>query len=478
MRCDCIRPRIAVGRSGSPTTAGLVYADAMRTSLTLHALTFAFALVGCDCGGSDGPADGDTVADGEVVDGDLADGTTDGDVPACVGRGGACDEMADCCDGPCDEGLCTMGSCAANGIACEVAGDCCSARCEGDVCVPPPAGCGSVGATCTDADGCCSGNCVDSGGASCDGMSGCVCAPPAACRGGGEACSEDVQCCNGFCDRPGGGEGTCATIGACLTAGELCGTEGLSGSCCSTVCLDTDGTGARCQFLGGCRVQDELCRADGECCSGVCERDGVTADGREIRRCANADSCLPAGEVCGEGGSSSNCCPNGGGDTGCEPTGTGFRRCFGGDGECTLPGRTCETTEDCCVDASSAIACQLDRNGERTCCLADGEECAFGDLCCGGICAPDPTDGVLRCGATCVADGGTCTTAADCCGCGCVSNGAGGNVCTSDPARCDACTGPQLGELCTPGGEPCCNGPTVVCDPSPGLEFPTCVVAR
>ena len=111
---------------------------------------------------------------------------------------------------------------------------------------------------------------------------------------------------------------------------------------------------------------------------------------------------------------------NGGGDTGCEPTGTGFRRCFGGDGECTLPGRTCETTEDCCVDASSAIACQLDRNGERTCCLADGEECAFGDLCCGGICAPDPTDGVLRCGATCIADGGACTTAADCCGCGCV----------------------------------------------------------
>lgn len=439
----------------------------MRPSLRAFALLV--VMTGCDCGGGDSPG---------TDDGSLPDGSRDAPSPVCVGMGGVCDDAADCCDGPCEEGVCTMGSCRANGVSCESAGECCSARCEAGECVAPPTGCRALGESCVDAAGCCSGACVDSGGASCSGAAECVCAPPSACRAGGQTCVADDQCCNGLCDRPEGSEGRCATVSACLTAGEPCITEGLSGSCCSTICLDTDGEGPRCQYLGGCRVQDELCRTDGECCSGACEAMGTTLDGREIKRCANAGSCLPAGEVCGEAGSSANCCPNGGGDTGCEPTGTGFRRCFGGDGSCTLPGRACESTEDCCVDAFPSIACQLDRNGEQTCCLADGEECAFGDVCCGGICTPDPSDGVLRCGDSCIDDGGACTTAADCCGCGCVADGSGGSVCTNDPARCDACAGPQLGELCTLGGEPCCNGPTVVCDPTPGLEFTTCVVAR
>src|SRR5690606_31971210 len=117
---------------------------------------------------------------------------------------------------------------------------------------------------------------------------------------GGDPCDNDQACCNGLCDRPdGAASGTCASLGACTTAGEPCGTEGLSGSCCSTVCLSVgDDEVPRCQFLGGCRVQDDLCSTDGECCSGECAVDGVTLDGREIRRCANAGSCLPAGEVC------------------------------------------------------------------------------------------------------------------------------------------------------------------------------------
>ncbi|MCB9621502.1 MAG: hypothetical protein H6724_18850 [Sandaracinus sp.] len=449
----------------------------MRLS-SLRALSLLLVITGCDCGGDDDPGTDGSLPDDGSFDGAPVDAPdTDAPLPMCVGMGGACDDAADCCEGPCEGGTCTMGSCRANGVACDGAGDCCSTRCEAGVCAAPPSSCGSVGAGCADASDCCSNHCVDSGGADCVGTSGCVCAPPTACRAGGQACTADAQCCNGLCDRPDGGEGRCATLSACGTAGEPCSSEGLSGSCCSTVCLDT-GEGPRCQYLGGCRVQDELCRTDGECCSGACQRVGMTLDGREIKRCANADSCLPPGEVCGEGGSSSNCCPNGGGDTGCEPTGTGFRRCFGGSRECTLPGRACETTADCCLDAFPAIMCQPDRTGTRSCCLADGEECAFGDVCCGGICAPDPTDGVLRCGATCIADGAACTTAADCCGCGCVPDGAGGNVCTSDAALCDACTGPQLGELCTLGGEACCNGPTVICDPTAGVEFPTCVLNR
>ena len=457
--------------------------------LLLSVLVFA----GCDCGddSSDGPDD-------TMLDGDVSDGNS------CVGRGGACANESDCCEGPCEGGLCTTGSCAADGVTCGVAGDCCSGACgAGNVCVPrtpqcaangqacggsgdccsgncdgavcaPGAGCSNTGAVCAASTDCCSGNCANEAGTPCTGGS-CNCAPPPACAAESEACSSDGECCNGLCDRPGGGDGTCADIGACLPAGEPCGTEGLSGSCCSTVCLNTDGTEPRCQFLGGCRVQDELCESNGECCSSVCEVRSMTMDGRPIKRCANADSCLPPGEVCGDGGASSNCCPNGGGDTGCEPTGAGFRRCLGGDGNCTLPGRPCENTEQCCMETFPNIMCQPGVSGANVCCLADGESCAFGDVCCGGICVPDPADGVLRCGAMCVPDGGACTTAADCCGCGCVSDGAGNQVCTSDPAQCENCAGPQLGQSCDVAGEPCCNAPAVMCNDA--VEFSTCILA-
>jgi hypothetical protein len=111
------------------------------------------------------------------------------------------------------------------------------------------------------------------------------------------------------------------------------------------------------------------------------------------------------------------------------------------------------------------------------CCLPDGDECAFGDVCCSGICAPDDT-GTLRCGETggCVADGDPCTAAADCCGCACVSDGAGGQVCTSDPAQCSACTGSPLGGGCATDAD-CCNPTTVRCTSGDtGVEFGTCVL--
>lgn len=374
----------------------------------------------------------------------------------------------------CSAGMCS-GACTANGDACSAAGDCCSGACEGGLCVPM-AGCSATGEACTAAADCCSSQCNNSAGSACMGEGDCVCAPSTACVASEGACTSDAQCCNSLCDRPdGAAEGTCASLGACLTRGEPCGSEGLNGSCCSTVCLDTDGTGARCQFLGGCRVQDDLCSADGECCSGVCADAGMTRDGRPIRRCANAGSCLPPGEVCGDGGASSNCCPNGGGDTGCEPTGGGFRRCLGGDGSCVLPGRACMNTAECCMESFPNIMCQEGPTGENVCCLADGEDCAFGDICCSGICTPDPTDGALRCGAMCIPDGQACTVDSDCCGCGCVSDGMGGQVCTSDAALCDPCMGPGLGEFCDPMGTPCCEAPAVVCTGT--NEFATCQLA-
>ena len=454
----------------------------MRRTSPLLLLSF-LAFAACDCD------DGDdvVVADGDVTEVDAG--------PVCMGMGGACVDGADCCEGPCEGNVCTEGSCLADAQACSAGTDCCSGSCEGGLCTTPtacgaigdactaggdccagncdagvcavPAGCGMTGTVCTAASECCSLNCADAAGAPCAGGS-CNCAPLAGCAAASEACTSDAQCCNGLCS-----DGMCASPGSCLPAGEPCGTEGLNGSCCSTVCLDR-GDGPRCQFLGGCRVQDELCSSDSECCSGACQEAGTTSDGRPILRCANAESCLPVGEVCGGGGSSSNCCPNGGGDTGCEPTGGGFRRCLGGDGSCTLPTFECETTDECCKDAYPSIECQPPTDeragGGDICCLGDGDECAFGDVCCGGICAPDPADGVLRCGASCIPDAQACTTDSDCCGCGCVAG-----ACTSDADSCDPCTGPQLGESCVRDGEACCNDPAVVCNPLG--EFATCVLA-
>jgi hypothetical protein len=395
----------------------------------------------------------------------------------CGTDGAACVLGTDCCSGNCRGGLCAPGLCATLGESCGVSGDCCSFRCEGGSCIDDPlTTCDPLGEACTGDGECCSERCAAADGGECAGE-GCRCASAAACRASSELCTDDAQCCIGVCSRPDGATvGTCALSGSCAVAGEPCGTEGFNGACCSTVCLDAAGTGTPvCQPLGGCRVQDEPCRSDGECCSGACEMAGAAADGRPIFRCANAGSCIPAGEVCGGAGATMNCCPNGGGGTGCEPTSTGVSRCLGGDGTCTLPGEACTSTEMCCTETYPDITCAPGRGGANVCCLPDGAECDLGDTCCGGVCVPD-AGGVLRCGATCVEDAMPCTTASDCCGCACVPDGAGGSVCTSDPAVCAPCTGGALGDFCNTDAD-CCNTPVVQCNEETGTEFPTCVLA-
>lgn len=285
------------------------------------------------------------------------------------------------------------------------------------------------------------------------------------CLGEGTACTADEECCNHLCDRPDpGAPGTCAVIGRCKSLGEPCDTEGLTGECCSTVCLDARGEGVtRCQPLGGCLQDSELCSSGAGCCIGVCAQDGFTMDGRPVNRCSTDGGCLAVGEVCGDGGLGSNCCPFGGSATGCEPTMLGLSRCVGGVAGCgSLPGQACAATDDCCTDTYAGITCQPTARGP-ICCLADGDACAFGDLCCGGICAP-ATDGALRCRSECVPDGGACTADADCCGC--CEDG----TCTSGPA-CGTCAGAQLGESCDPAGAACCSEPPVECI---GIGHPTC----
>ena len=473
-------------------------------------------LAGCDCAGTPNPGlDGSLDGGGVVADANGLDANTpavDGGAcgtGTCEPIGCDCTVGNDCCSDNCVGRTCVPTGCTAQGAACTVNEDCCTLFCStAGLCAPVPPMCRNAGSPCTTGDDCCTGNCATPAGATCAGGTDCVCGASTGCRPGGQACTRDGECCNGFCDRPGGAAmGTCALLGACRVAGEPCGTPGFNGACCSTVCLDTTGTGARCQFLGGCRVQDELCDSNGECCSGSCLEAGRTADGRPIMRCANADSCLPAGEVCGGLGASSNCCPNGGGDTGCEPTGSGFRRCFGGEnGTCTLPGQECTSADECCNDPYPNLGCEP-RAGTTTnvCCLGQGEACAFGDVCCCGVCAPDVAGALVCCPqvGSCTADGQTCTMDSDCCSgdCGvdlggnmvcspttCVINGgactADGDCCPGSCCRDDgtgtmectsdcgaACTLGQLGDFCDSDAD-CCNSPPVRCPT--GVEFRTC----
>jgi hypothetical protein len=330
--------------------------------------------------------------------------------------------------------------------------------------------CGALlpfGSACGASSECCSGRCVDNAGQACTGPgAGCICGEQAGCTPEAGTCSSDTECCNGLCSM-----GHCADIGGCDTHGQTCSSQGFNGSCCSTVCLDT-GSGPQCQFLGGCRVQDDLCTSDADCCSGACRQSGMATDGRPILRCANVQSCLPVGEVCGGQGASSNCCPNGGGDMGCEPTGAGFRRCFGGGSMCVLAGDTCPGPmgETCCGLPPGLQCVDNDMNATtpNVCCLPDGVSCAFSSLCCNGQCVPDST-GALHCGSTCVNEGGACSAGADCC-----------NGCCSINGICDqtACNCLQLGALCGAGLPPCCNacgttGGNVACT---GLEFQTCAI--
>jgi hypothetical protein len=100
--------------------------------------------------------------------------------------------------------------------------------------------------------------------------------------------------------------------------------------------------------------------------------------------------------------------------------------------------------------------------GDKTCgapaCIPDGEPCAFGDQCCGKICAPDPTTGALVCSPACIQPGQGCTTHADCCDGYCDPKTL---TCGQPPSGCvplggsckvntDCCSGGCVGSVCIP----------------------------
>jgi hypothetical protein len=439
----------------------------MRQLLYLVGALGLAVVVGC------GSGSGDVDGGSNGFDGSAGIDASD---EVCVALGDPCVGDGECCENRCEGAVCVPEDCLSQGFACEEGSDCCSMTCNEDsLCEATviPGDCETFGGSCSMDSDCCSDNCVNAIGDACGGGVGCTCGPSMGCYASGDPCSSDGACCNSLCDDPDPGveEAVCTAIGSCKTAGEPCGTAGYNGSCCSTICLDSHGEGInRCQHLGGCRIQDDLCTNDAECCSGVCSQKGQTKDGRPIMRCANAGNCAPVGEVCGGGGATSNCCPSGGGRRGCEDTGAGFSRCFGGgDKDCVLAGQPCDSIDECCT-TPPGLVCDEGPQQIDICCLPDGEICSFGSLCCSGVCGPstDPNDpdGTLRCSPECIPNGGACVSNAECCGC--CDNG----TCAS---QCGECTGPQLGDFCTPGTpDPCCGYPDVTCQ---GTEFAQCALA-
>jgi len=481
-----------------------------RTLLLAGLTTLALA-----CGGGKGNQDGGTNPDAALIDAGSADalsctddnlacadsaeccsGLCQGDVcyrpPTCTAIGDNCADSSECCAGSlcrlpqsssqmiCMVGLCkdegetcaidsdcctlncqpdmtcgpASGACSVVGDGCSVDGDCCSNNCGGTSCAGASANCDPIGEACTSHNSCCSDFCANTMGGSCGSSdTGCRCLQVTDCRAEGELCTSDLDCCNQYCDRPGGPAtvGNCASLGACTVVGEPCGNAGISSACCSNACVD-DGSGvATCTYLGGCLPINEICSDANQCCSGVCEQNGTTSDGRPVMRCGSSGNCLDPGEVCFTA-ASANCCPSGGGQTGCEPANSGVHRCFGGTVGCVLPGDECTDTSDCCTDSFN-VQCLPGPADVNICCVPDGGDCAFGDVCCSGVCAPD-SNGNLVCNPGCVASGDACTTDADCCT-GCCDLDTNGNlVCNPD---CGGCTDGQLGEPCGPTA-PCCSG--------------------
>ena len=198
-----------------------------------------FAFAACDC-------DDTTTVDADTPEEDTG--------PVCQGMGGTCSVEADCCEGPCEENVCTMGSCAADGVTCEADADCCSESCEAGVCGTRPM-CSDVGEVCVAGSDCCSGAWEGDG-----------CVPPASCGTTGDTCTMAGQCCSGFCSNEAGtacAGGSCG-VGAACVDGECVPGCADGETHCSGQCVDVGFDGEHC---GGC---GKNCEPGGACVDGSC----------------------------------------------------------------------------------------------------------------------------------------------------------------------------------------------------------------
>ncbi len=285
---------------------------------------------------TEGPVDDPSCTDG--LDNDC-DGNTDADDTECMScnNPAQCDDSNDCTADDCVDGAC-VNTPVGDGTGCDDGLFCTDGdTCTGGMCSGPALDCSALDDDCNvgvcneDIDACegapmaeftvCEDGLFCTVGDACDANGSCVAGVDSPCTGDCDASCDEVnrECTlavegtpctdNGlFCD----GAETCDVLGACVSAGDPCG----SGQCAA--CNETDhciiDEGANCDDNIACTGSD-LCQADGSCMG--------TPDDNE---CGVGETCRPdcftAATGCGTAPSSMvvNCqsplsLGGGGGDT-------------------------------------------------------------------------------------------------------------------------------------------------------------------
>ncbi len=314
-------------------------------------------------------------------------------------NGTTCSSSAECGSGSCVDGVCCNTACNGQCESCGVAGSVGTCVAVSGAPVGGRPACGSDGSSC---------------GGTCDGSTRSACVyPTSQCRGA--SCAAGVQTAAASCD----GAGSCP---APVTAS--CGSYACGVSACATACADDLGcaSGFHCA-AGACLPnanQGGTCSRDGECGTGKCV-DGF---------CCNA-ACNGQCEACDVPGSEGVCTPVSGNPHGARPVCDSDGSQCGGqcDGAvrdaCSYPGATVScraascsnqtaTLAAACDGAGSCPAVQTQACGEYVCgataclgnCLHDAN-CAAGNWCSGGVCAPKKSTGAA-CGADNQCAGGIC----------------------------------------------------------------------
>ena len=356
-----------------------------------------------------------------------------------VADGGVCSGPNQCANGHCVDGVCCDTGCTGQCEACNLPGLAGSCAPVAGAPVNGRPQCASDGSAC---------------GGACDGVRTAACAYPddsIPCRGA--SCSGGVATLGAACD----GAGSCPSPQQRTCAPYVCGATACAGDCTS----DSDcATGSWCS-AGVCVpaiANGTACGADDQCANGHCV-DGVCCDTACNGQCEACDvpgsagsctavagaphggrtTCATDGSACGGAcdGQHRTVCGYPGTETGCRAAGCA-------SGVATL-GATCDGSGSCPA-VQTQVCAPLTCNSNATACLgncaADGD-CAAGNWCSAGVCAP------------LVADGGACSGASQCQSGHCTDG-----VCcdTACNGQCQACNLPGLGGTCSPATGAPANG--------------------
>ena len=440
--------------------------------------------------------------------------------PACVSKGGACEDEAACSTGYCEHGVCCDQPCEGPCEACHLEGasGTCTPLAEGALprtpCEAPP-GCVAVcdgndacvvrdcelGAPCEElgSEACASGRCVD--GRCCDRACDGPCescdlpGSPGLCQGHTALSDPEDDCpdpegCHGVCDGAGGdGGGACVFMGcvagaACDTGSWCASDRCVDGVCCGSVCGGPCQSCALSGHEGTCLPYPALTDPEEECdgppgCEGVC--DGLAGGGCVVVGCAPGHPCAEDAS-CASGHCADEVCCDGPCAGPCEACDTAARSgaCVGyaegsdPDDECPDPAGclgVCDGAGGQGSGACHVVGCEAG----AVCDAAESGACASGH-CADGLCCDAPCDGFCQAcdlvgsEGACVDIGPDLDPDQECADLGaCVSHCDGDGACTQTcRPRGEACeeaascvTGYCADGLCCEGA---CDGVCEACD--------------